>query len=500
MTSLSMVSIPSRYALEALNPDGFLALRPHGGNAEAPDDFLCDYANPAAEALLEPGLAGRPLLEGRGTLAGLRAPWAAALATGQRSEHAFCWGEGEAARQVRARAVRTEEGGLAVWLTDITEETRFVTEAQAFEERMSAYVEAMPDAFLSLDGGFRVRHINRAAERVLGKCREELLGRVLWDEYAEEQDSMLRRQFQRAMATGRTVELEECLASPQLFLRVTAVPTPGGLLVYLADITARRRTEDALRRTSALFTAVLQGCTDAIYTKDLAGRYTRINAAGARLMGKAVEDVLGHTDAELWPDEARTTTAHDREVLAFRHTFTYEEVQQGPKPRVWLSTKGVLKDDTGAVFGLFGISRDITDRKAMEEALRRNEARMLQALSAASLTLFDLLLPEGRLHWERNATALFGQPELQAEEPLGTFLSRIHPEERLGVAERLARCAEAPGEVVLDYRVVSTDGQVRRHALRARSRVEDGRIGRVLGVLADVTHRQPAASGVIQAA
>jgi PAS domain S-box-containing protein len=495
-----MVSRPSRYALEALNPDGFLALRPLADSAEAPDDFLCDYANPAAEALLGTGLAGQPLLAGRPALSGLRAPLAATLATGERAEHLFRWGEDEAARQVRARAARMEDGRLAVWLADITEEARFMVEAEALEERMNAYVESMPDAFLALDAGFRVRHANRAAERLLGFSRDELLGRMLWDTCAEEPESMLRRQFQRALSTGRTVEFEECLATHQLHLRVTAVPTSGGLLVYLADITLRRRSEDALRRTSALFTAVLQGCTDAIYTKDLAGRYTRINAAGARLMGKTVEEVLGHTDAELWPEEARTTASHDREVLAFRHTFTYEEVQRGPRPRVWLSTKGVLKDDSGAVFGLFGISRDITERKAMEEALRRNEARVLQALSAASLTLFDLRLPEGVLHWERNAAAHFGQAELPGEETLGTFLARVHPEDRLGVAERLARCAEAPGEVVLDYRVVLASGQVRRHALRARSRAEDGRIGRVLGVLADITHRQPGASGVIQAA
>ncbi|NMO19190.1 PAS domain-containing protein [Pyxidicoccus fallax] len=495
-----MDSSANRYTLEALNPDGFLALRPRGERAAAPDDFLCDYANPAAEALLGPGLAGQPLLAGRPALAGMLAPWSTTVSTGERTEHAFSWGEGEAARQVRARAVRMEDGRLAVWLADITEEARFVVDAEAFEERMSAYVECMPDAFLALDGGFRVRHANRAAEKLLGFSRDELLGRSLWDAYAEGPESTLRRQLQRALSTGRTVEFEECLATHQVHLRATAVPASGGLLVYLADITQRRRTEDALRRTSALFTAVLQGCTDAIYTKDLAGRYTRINAAGARLMGKTVEEVVGHTDAELWPEEARTTTSHDREVLAFRHTFTYEESQRGPKQRVWLSTKGVLKDDTGTVFGLFGISRDITERKAMEEALRRNEARMLQALSAASLTLFDLRLPEGVLHWERNAAALFGQAELPGEETLGTFLSRVHPEDRLGVAERLARCAEAPGEVVLDYRVTLPDGQVRRQALRARSRAEDGRIGRVLGVLADITQRQPGTPGVIQAA
>jgi PAS domain S-box-containing protein len=489
---------PASYAIEALNPDGFLVLRPVASGPGAPEDFTCEHANPAAEALLGPGLAGGAPLRGRPVLSGVLAAWRRTLAEGTPSIRTFTLGDGLEARAIRARAVRLEGGEtLAVWLTDVTEESRFVHEVERFEQRMLGYVECMPDALLEVDGGWHVRFVNRQAEKLLGRRREALIGRPLWDVYPAEPGSEFQRQLQRVQATGRATEFEERSTSLNLRFGVTVVPSGGGLLVYLRDLTLQRRNEEALRRTSALFNAVLQGCTDAVYTKDLAGRYTRINPAGAKLMGRPVEEVVGRTDAELWPAEvARATTAHDREVLAFRRTFTYEEMERGSGPRAWLSTKGVLKDESGAVFGLFGISRDITDRKQMEEALRRNETRVLQALSAASLTLWDLRLPEGLLRWDRNAAGHFGLPAIGSEEALTAFLSRVHPEDRLRLAEQLAQRGQAPGEMALEYRLLAPDGTPRRHLLRARSRVEDGRISRVLGVLEDVTGRAPDAAHV----
>ncbi|QRN96010.1 PAS domain-containing protein [Archangium violaceum] len=483
----------SRYALEAINPDGFLALRPEGGVEGAPEDFLCEYANPASEALLEENLNGRRLLVRRPELVEAVKAWGQVLATGVTGTHLFSLGRGLDARRMMARAARVEDGLLAVWLSDVTDTERFVSETAAFEEKVLSFMECMPDPFLAFDRQCRFIYVNRAAERLLGKRRQLLVGRSLWQEYPEEPGSVLRPQVQRALATGAPVDFEERFNG--LHLEVTAVPSDSGVLVYLHDATSHHRASDAARRASALFNAVLQGATDAIYTKDLQGRYTRINTAGARLIGKPAEAIIGRTDAELWsPEAARATLSHDREVLAFRQTFTYEESESGPVKRVWLSTKGVLRDEAGVVFGLFGISRDITDLKLLEEALRQNEARVLEALSAASLTLWDLRLPERRLRWERGAAAAFALRSLAPEEPLDSFLSRVHPDDQPVVTEALARCARSPGEVSLTYRVLAPDGSERRHALRARACADGQGQTRVLGVLEDLSGRTPAVS------
>jgi PAS domain-containing protein len=77
--------------------------------------------------------------------------------------------------------------------------------------------------------------------------------------------------------------------------------------------------------------ALIEGLPDAVFAKDLQGRYLLINEAGARFLGRTVDEILGKTDGELFPPEvAAATIARDRQVFAAGHTLTYEEVDRTP--------------------------------------------------------------------------------------------------------------------------------------------------------------------------
>jgi PAS domain S-box-containing protein len=76
---------------------------------------------------------------------------------------------------------------------------------------------------------------------------------------------------------------------------------PPTLQGVMFDITDRRRAEAALLESHNLLRAVIEGTADAIFVKNLAGRYIMINSAGARILGIAVEAALGKNDQELFP-------------------------------------------------------------------------------------------------------------------------------------------------------------------------------------------------------
>lgn len=121
--------------------------------------------------------------------------------------------------------------------------------------------------------------------------------------------------------------------------------------------------------------ALVESTTDAVYAKDLDGRYTIINTAGARFLSRPVDEVLGRTDAELLPvNEARKTMEADRRVVESGRTLTYEVREQWAGVwREWRSTKGVLRDATGVIVGVFGVSREISAQRKTEQALARSE-------------------------------------------------------------------------------------------------------------------------------
>src|SRR5258706_6446355 len=85
--------------------------------------------------------------------------------------------------------------------------------------------------------------------------------------------------------------------------------------------------------------------------------------------------MLGRDDTELFTEgDARLIQELDREIMAAGESRTIEqELQLGAETRYFLSTKGPYRDSSGRVIGLIGISRDITDRRRSEEALRQSQ-------------------------------------------------------------------------------------------------------------------------------
>jgi len=173
----------------------------------------------------------------------------------------------------------------------------------------------------------------------------------------------------------------------------------NGVAVSLLSEGLRR----SLRRMAInrrLLDAVIAGTPDAVFVKDTQGRYLLANAATAGFVGKPVDEIVGRDDRFLFRDgSARDLIAKDRMIMAAGRTQTHEErlATLDGKVLVFLVTKGPVFDDAGRVVGLFGISREITDRKRAEDEIRRLNAELGERVAersaevqSANLELEDL--------------------------------------------------------------------------------------------------------------
>ena len=138
-------------------------------------------------------------------------------------------------------------------------------------------------------------------------------------------------------------------------------------------VSLREREAQAEKlRALQLLDAIAEGSVDAIFAKDIDGRYLLFNRAAARAIGKVAQEVLGRDDkAILSPEQASLIMADDKQVMEEDRCITFQEDLTTTGGEVtFLATKGPLHDDAGNVVGMFGISRDITERRRVEEALR----------------------------------------------------------------------------------------------------------------------------------
>ena len=149
----------------------------------------------------------------------------------------------------------------------------------------------------------------------------------------------------------------------------------------------RREIETHLekQRSLDLLAAIADGSEDAIFAKDAKGRYRLFNNAASRFVGKPPADVLGRDDRALFsPEQAEMLMATDRRILAEGQTNIQEEsLDTAIGRRIFLATKGPLRDADHKIIGTFGISRDITTYKQIETTVRESESLLRGVLGNA---------------------------------------------------------------------------------------------------------------------
>ena len=242
-------------------------------------------------------------------------------------------------------------------------------------ERATNILESITDAFFALDRDWRFTYVNAQAEALLGRPRAVLLGQVVWGEFPELAGSEVGDAYRRAVAENRPEHLDARAGALDRWLEIRAYPGREGLSVYMHDVTERRRAEDALRRSEALLRSVMEGISDAIFVKDLEGRYLLANPAFARALGRAADEIVGRTDADFFPADAARVAALNRRVMERGVPESYEETVERPggPPRRYVMTKVPLLGPDGEVAGLLGLAQDVTARRALEEQLRQSQ-------------------------------------------------------------------------------------------------------------------------------
>jgi two-component system, cell cycle sensor histidine kinase and response regulator CckA len=266
---------------------------------------------------------------------------------------------------------------------DVTERKRAEEALRESEARFRTFVDHAADAFFLQDTEDygRFLDVNHCACESLGYSREELIGHLPQDFDVGLTLEQITRIHERVGA-GETfgfVTRHRRKDGSEFPVEVRVRPFRYGEKKYSVslarDITERMQVEMALNESHDLLRAVVEGTPDAIFAKDLQGRYRLINSAGASVLGRAVEDVLGNENGVLLPlDAARAVRSRDIRVLATGETETFEEtLATATGTRTYLSTKGPYRDRQGNVIGLVGIARDITEMKRLEAQFRQSQ-------------------------------------------------------------------------------------------------------------------------------
>ena len=238
----------------------------------------------------------------------------------------------------------------------------------------------------------------------------------------------------------------------------------AAFIVLNRDFKLRTLAEDRVREGRAELESILNNSPAIILLKDGEGRYLFVNRRFLEITGFTLDQVVGKTGFDLFQKEiAQAAREHDLKVLQSETPLEFEETVRYPDgPHTHLAVKFSLRDTAGRVYGVCGVSTDITERKQAEAERDRffNLSRDLMCIIG-----FDNRFRTVNPAWER--TLGFSREEMLGK----PFIEFVHPDDRpatLAEAEKLA----GGGEVTyFENRYVCKDGSYRWLAWSARAAV-----------------------------
>jgi PAS domain S-box-containing protein len=266
----------------------------------------------------------------------------------------------------------TVTGGVTV-VQDVTEQIRAHNEVRALAERNREVLESISDAFYAVDRDWRFTYVNHQAEHWWGRPREELIGKVVWEEFPQAVGSEPHWAHLSAAAERRVVRVETLSPLLLRWIDISIYPAAdGGLSVFFRDITDRKQAEAAVREGEERQRAILESALDyAIFTTDPEGRI--------ETWSPGAEAVFGWTAAEaIGADLAMTFTPEDR-AAGVPEQERAEAREKGWAPNVrWHLRKdgrrvfieGVTRTLQGRgpePHGYLKVGQDVTARRQSEE-------------------------------------------------------------------------------------------------------------------------------------
>ncbi|MDZ8187972.1 MAG: PAS domain S-box protein [Nostoc sp. ChiSLP02] len=247
-------------------------------------------------------------------------------------------------------------------------------EAENAKEQITTILQSIADGFLAFDTEWRFTYLNHEGSRTLGRSREDLLGKNLWQEFPELADTSFGQLYQSAVALGVPLELEDYYPPFNAWFAVRAYPSSTGLSLYFRNINVRKRAEAALTESEARFRLLAENSTDIISRTTVDGIFLYLSPACYTVLGYQPEELVGRDGGELVHPEDLAEISQNYPInadLPDIYTITYRTCHKHGH-YIWLETtvRAIRDRQTQEILEMQASSRDITERKQVEDKQR----------------------------------------------------------------------------------------------------------------------------------
>ena len=404
-------------------------------------------------------------------------------------------------RAYEARLVPLVPGELAAVVRDVTERVEAERALRAREEHFRRLIEHASDLVSIIGPDGTIRYESEAIERMYGYTVAEGIGTSAWDRVHPDDHARVSAALAGVAAnpgmTGSAEFRYRARSGEWRFVEAVGKTLTDdardGIVINTRDVTARRQAEEALRESEERYRALIENGHDIIVILDPeTGRMRYQSPSTERVLGYAPRDVADRNVLELiHPDDQEASLAAIARAVAAPGTTHHAEYRFLHADGGWrhLETFGRTLLPDSAAQGLVFNTRDITDRKEAEDALRRSERHFRRLIENGqdSISIVD---PAGVMtYMSPSSLPMLGYAP---EELVGrSTFEFIHPDDQPLVGTEIARVFASPGTIgLVEYRFRHRDGSWRYLEAIGQTLNPDSAADGLVANTRDVTERR----------
>ncbi|MCG2722697.1 MAG: PAS domain S-box protein, partial [Thermodesulfovibrionales bacterium] len=390
---------------------------------------------------------------------------------------------------------KSKEGAGAI-LREGKAKKKSVHKAETFRD----FLEDSPLPYQSLDKNGIILDINQIWLDILGYKRKEVVGRHFNDFLApdyHEKFGECFRQFKQTN-TANNIELElvqkNGIRKMLSFHGKIKLDEKGNFLrthCIFQDITGQQKAEKELRFSREKYQYLVENLNDAIYTVSPEGIILYVSPVIKNILGYTPPELIGRPFAELiHPEDLDRIMKEFRDVLAGRlYPGEYRLIKKNGAS-CWVRTSSRPLYENNRVVWIHGILAEITERKDMEEALKKSYDELRLILDATTEGIWQRDFMKNKLYFSEKWYTMLGYEPFEFPASHENWKALLHPEDRkqaLAVAEKYLETK--PDKHENEFRLKTKDGQyrwIRSHA-KVVERDKNGEAVRLIGHHQDIT-------------
>jgi PAS domain S-box-containing protein len=388
-------------------------------------------------------------------------------------------------------SARWNEGDALMYCVakDLTEKKEA---EQKEKEKLADIYDSIQDCYFSVTKDFTITQWNKKIAIVLGKRKEDVMGKNLWDEYPEATSLKFFSQYNNALNANVSVHFEECLPSTNGWYEVSAYPNGNGLDIYFQDIKARKEQELSLKLAIERYKFAALATNDVLWDWDLPSNKCYFNDAFTLLFGhENNEDVIYRN----WLDNI-----HEDDIL--RVFSSIQEALDNPSIASWeaeykfykadrtiayiLDRGTIIRNRLGAAQRMVGSIQDISKIKETTEELERLSLVAKETINAVLIT--DA---EERITWVNKAFTDIS--EYSFDEAIGRKPNELLQGEKTSRETKayLRKCIE--DKVSFNCEIINYSKSGREYWMEIKGQPifdDQGKIRQFIAIQTDITHRK----------